>query len=316
MRPFLLKLSLFLTLIAVSAVGLDTFLDRQMRRQRYDEVSVWNDIYQGRINAPILICGSSRAAMHLDPQLFALHTGKDCYNLGMVGHNFYMEAVRYRIYRQHNRKPRLLILSVDYESLQRRSDLFNHTQFIPYLHDSLLREATAQYEGFSRYDARIPLLKYVGEQTLVFKLVKDYLRPEGNKPDRTKGFCPQNKKWDDNVDAVLDTLKPYVVHPDSLSTREMAAFLQYCRAEQVQVIFVHTPVHLLGQQKVVNRQEMLAQLQQYAQRFHVPFYDYAADSMCADKSYFMNSTHLNSHGAALFTRKLLADLERDGWLRF
>jgi hypothetical protein len=188
MRSFHLRLLLFSAVLAIIALLLDQLLDTRMKTLRYDDASVWNDIYAGRASANILICGSSRAATHIDASMIEKATGCSTYNLGMMGHNFLLEEARYRIYRQHNQKPELILLSLDYESLQHRSDLFNHTQFIAWLQDNTLREACSHYEGYSYWDYRLPLLRYVGEQELIFRLLGDWRHPERNKPDRTKGF--------------------------------------------------------------------------------------------------------------------------------
>lgn len=294
---------------------LDAFLDAQMKQLKYEDASVWNDISKGGIDADIVVIGSSRAATHIDPALIKSLTGMSCYNLGMMGHNFFIEDARYNYYRKFNKPPQLIILSLDYESLQRRSDLFNHTQFLAYLDDSTIAASTRQYEGFSKFDYKIPLLRYVGEQTLIFSLFKNYFRPDGNKPDRINGFFARDFHWNDDVDKTLDTLTPYIVNPDSLSVMAFDKFLVDCNQQNIQVLFVHTPVHPLGQMKVINRKEIIEMYRSMAKGAKYSFIDYAGDTMSSNKTYFMNSTHLNKYGAGVFTRKLIQDLERQNLLR-
>lgn len=314
MRRSLIKTLVFSGILLVLIFVCNAFLDAQMKKLNYEDASVWNEIAKGGIDAEVVISGSSRAATHIDPSLISKETGKSCYNLGMMGHNFFIEDARYAFYLEHNKPPKTIILSLDYESLQRRPDLFNPTQFLAYLDDSIIAYATKQYDGFSKYDYQLPLLKYVGEQTLIFSLVRNWLEPSSNKSDRLKGFFARDFRWNAEVDKILDTLKPYMVKPDSISLSAFECFLNECKSQQIQVIFVHTPVHPLGQQKVINRQQIMALYHDYAARFQIPFFDYATDSMCRNKSYFMNSTHLNQYGAAFFTRKLIADLRKDKWL--
>lgn len=310
MKSSLIKLVVFCSILLPLVFLLDSFLDRQMKLLKYEDVSVWNEISKGGIDADIVIIGSSRAATHIDPAIITGLSGKSCYNLGMMGHNFFIENARYQYYLEHNRAPQLIILSLDYESLQRRPDLFNHTQFLPYLDDSIIAGATQQYEGLSKFDYKLPLLKYVGEQTLVFSLFKNYLKPGLNQPDRKNGFFARDYKWNEEVDKTLDTLKPYPVCPDSLSIASFKAFLEQCSQQQIKVVFVHTPTHPLGQQKVINRKEIIDLYQNYVQQHQIPFLDYADDTMRNNKLYFMNSTHLNKYGAEVFSKKLFQDLEQ------
>lgn len=296
------------------ALLLDRLLDKRMKALRYDDASVWNDIYAGKASANILICGSSRAATHIDASLIEKATGCSTYNLGMMGHNFLLEEARYRIYRQHNQKPELILFSLDYESLQHRSDLFNHTQFIAWLQDSVLREACSHYEGYSYWDYRLPLLRYVGEQELIFRLLGDWRHPERNQADRVKGFYGRNEVWNRETDLILDTLKAYSVQPDTLSVQRFRSFLQSCRAEGIPVVLIHSPVHPRGQEKVTNREEIIALYQQYSRSYSLPFFNYADDSLSRRQELFMNSTHLNATGAAVFTRRLIQDLQKRGLL--
>lgn len=310
MRAFHLRLLLFSTLLLIVILGADQLLDAGMKQMRNDDASVWNDIYAGRASADILVCGSSRAATHIDVAQIEQATGCSAYNLGMMGHNFILEEARYRIYRQHNKKPRMILFSLDYESLQMRADLFNHTQFIAHLDDSILAEATSHYEGYTRWDYALPLLRYVGEQELVFKLLSNWRHPERNQPDRYKGFYGRDMHWDAKADAILDTLQPYTVKPDSSSKKRFLQFIESCKKERISLVFVHTPVHPSGQAKVRNRDAMIALYQQYAAAFGIPFLDYAGDSLSREKALFMNSTHLNATGAGVFTRRLIQDLQQ------
>lgn len=308
MRAFHIRLLVFAVLVAIAAWILDRILDARMKALRYDDASVWNEIYTGKAAADILICGSSRAATHINTSMIEKATGCSAYNLGMMGHNFILEDARYKIYRQHNQKPKVVLFSLDYESLQMRPDLFNHTQFIAWLKDSIIAEATRHYEGYSDWDYRLPLLRYVGEQELIFRMIGDWRHPERNRPDRVKGFYGRDFVWTKEVDRTLDTLKPYIVHPDSLSLERFQKFIEACKEEGILLIFVHTPVHPKGQEKVVNRTDMIALYQRYAAAYSIPFIDYANDSLSRDQTLFMNSTHLNATGAAIFTQRLIQDL--------
>jgi hypothetical protein len=308
MKKSMIKVLVFFSIVGAVALILNYFLDAQMKRLKYEDASVWNEITNGGIDADILIMGSSRAATHIDPNAITQLSGASCYNLGMMGHNFFIEDARYNYYLKFNKAPKMIILSLDYESLQRRSDLFNHTQFLAYLDDSVIAGATRQYEGFSEYDYKLPLLKYVGEQTLIFSLFRNYFKPECNRPDRSKGFFARDFRWNKEVDITLDTLKPYTVEPDSLSVRAFEYFLEQCKRKGIQVVFVHTPVHPLGQAKVINSSQIIDMYYNFAKNNKYMLLDYAGDTMCGNKEYFMNSTHLNKYGAKFFTQKLVQDL--------
>lgn len=314
MKGSIIKVFVFSIFLVSLMFAFNIFLDAQLKQLKYEDASVWNEISKGGIDADVVIIGSSRAATHIDPMLITKSSSKTCYNLGMMGYDFYFSNARFNYYCQFNKLPKLLIVSLNYDYLQRRADLFNHTQFLSYLDDSIIENATKQYEGFSKYDYRIPLLKYVGEQTLILSLIRNFFKPELNRPDRIMGFFARDYKWSSEVEKNLDTLKPYKVMPDSLSIAAFESFLDYTKAKEIQVVFVHTPTHPLGQEKVINRNEIINLYHKYALQYQIPFLDYAADTMCSNKVYFMNATHLNKFGAKVFTRKLIVDLQQKNLL--
>jgi hypothetical protein len=53
---------------------------------------------------------------------------------------------------------------------------------------------------------------------------------------------------------------------------------------------------------------------QLAVEFDLIFLDYSKYEICMDKNYFYNASHLNAHGADLFTRILANDLKNSDML--
>ena len=56
--------------IAVSYFA-DLVISKELKKSNsytFGEYSIWNDIYDGKINADIVIYGSSRAWVHFDPE--------------------------------------------------------------------------------------------------------------------------------------------------------------------------------------------------------------------------------------------------------
>ena len=72
---------------------------------------------------------------------------------------------------------------------------------------------------------------------------------------------------------------------------------------------VYTPVHIDGQKFVTNRDELIETYNNYSSKYSIRFYDYSKDSICLDRSYFYNSTHLNKKGSEIFSKKLANDLK-------
>ena len=128
------------------------------------EIEVWNDIYAGNINSEIAIYGSSRAWVHIDPSILEDSLNLKAYNFGIDGHNFWLQYLRHKEYLKYNNAPKIILLSVDVFSLQKRKDLYELNQFLPFmLWNKNIIKFTSSYNGFTYKDYYFPLLRYKGK---------------------------------------------------------------------------------------------------------------------------------------------------------
>lgn len=310
MKVTLIKLIIFSSVIIVLMFVGDRFLDTQMKLSQNHESRVWSEIESGKINADIIINGSSYAATHIDPIIIKQKTSLNTYNIGLMGHNFYLEYMRYMFYLKHNHKPKIILLSLDYESLQKRKDLFNVQYLLPYIKDSIIAEACKHYEGISKYDYIIPILKYAGRAPLVFQLIKQVLSPQIKQDSNWhNGFFAQNTVWGKAVDQRLDSLKPYKIIPDSLSINCFDKFLSECKAQNIKVVFIRTPIHALAKEKIINRSSIDSLYLHYANKYQLNYLNYLDDSLSLHKSNFVNATHLNLRSAQIITNQIINDIQ-------
>ena len=98
---------------------------------------------------------------------------------------------------------------------------------------------------------------------------------------------------------------------DSAITRQFENYLSDCRKMNIKMIFVYTPEYIDGQHFVVNRNEIMQLYRNISRNYNVPFYDYSNDSLCFQKKYFYNASHLNKEGSFLFTDAFINDLKND-----
>lgn len=132
---------------------LDLFFSAKLKKSKKDahgEYPVWNDLYEGKINADVVVYGSSRACYHFDTKLLEDGLAKSCYNLGIEGHNFWLEYLRHKVLLKYNKKPKYILLSIDIFTFQKRAAIFNHDQLLPFmLYNKDMRKYTKTYNQFS-----------------------------------------------------------------------------------------------------------------------------------------------------------------------
>jgi len=277
----------------------------------YREYTTWNDLWEGNINSDIIINGSSRAWVHIDPAILQKELNQSAYNLGMDGYNFHAQYFRYEELLKYNTQPKVIIQSVEAFTLEKRTDLYNKDQFLPYmLFNSLLEAFTNNYKGFTFADFRIPLVRYFGNRRAIGQAAILLINPNFRiNQGRKRGFEGKDRTWNDDLKAAKETMGSYEVTIDTGSLKLFKQYLTACTKNNMQVILVYTPEYFEGQKFIKNREEIIKLFTAISKEYNIPFLDYSNDSLSYNKSYFYNTTHLNKTGAQLFSNKLAKDMK-------
>lgn len=169
MKTFILRL-LFFCLAPLPVLFLfQHIVDKGLQKSRYYYFSEWNDLFDGKINADLLITGASRAWVQVSPKILDSTLHINSYNLGIDGTTFKIQYARFRMYLQHNKKPKYVLQEVGYTStLVKSTQLPATQQFLPYLNDSavwqIVSTASNPLDNLDRY---FPMYKYNNELPLV-----------------------------------------------------------------------------------------------------------------------------------------------------
>ena len=275
------------------------------------EYEVWNDIYQGDINCDMAIYGSSRAWVQIDPKILSDALGKEVYNFGMDGHNFRLQYLRHLEYMKSNKKPSHIVMNVDIFTLEKRMDLYQQEQFLPYmLWDKNMRSFTANYEGFSKADYYVPFFRYLGRYETIKETASHLF---DSKKDttffRNKGYRGFDKKWNKAVDSLLASEDKYAINFHEPTVKLFDQFINECIENNIKITLVYAPEYIDGQSFVANRQEAINYFRMISQKYTVTFLDYSQDELSFMKDQFYNASHLNKRGAELFSEKLARDLK-------
>lgn len=284
--------------------------DAGLRKSNYDLYSEWNDVYNGRTNANLLIMGSSRSWVHISPFILDDVLKVNSYNLGMDGWSFSMQSARFKVFLKHNRKPDYVIQSLDMGTLDKREDLYQYQQFLPYLSDPIIWSATQKYKGkFTLTQYYFPLFKYNGNWNLVIIGLLNYFGAKADEPLKYKGQQGQDSEWDNSFDKYKkDNPNGVKEKIDGETKVEFENYLNYCKENGIKVALVYTPEYYEAQQLTINREEVMEIYRSYAAKFDIPFLDYSNHPISFNKSYFYNSQHMNKNGAEIFSKILAQDL--------
>ena len=297
----------------------DVFISTNLKRSNKfaeKEYSTWNDILEGKVNSDIIIYGNSRAWVQFNPTMMTDSLHLPTYNLGIDGHNFCLQYLRHRMLLKNNSKPKVIIVSIDMFSLEKRKDLYNLEQFLPYmLWNAEIKSATSGYEGFDFMDYEIPLVRYYGKTEALETAIRFYSGHLSNPICRIKGYQGRNESWNTDFDKAKLTKKNYEVKPDPETIILFERFITECIAGNIKLVFVNAPEYVNGQEFIKNRAEVLAIYTKLSKQYHIPFYDYSNDAISFQKKYFYNTVHMNKMGAELFTAKLIDTLKQSSLIK-
>jgi len=312
MKLFLKRFILFVIPFIVIAYPVDLLLSHLIKdiKQYPGEFEVMKDIYNGTIESDIAIYGSSRAWIQISPEIIQDTLGKTVYNLGLDGHHFWLQYLRHLEYLRHNRKPEIIIISLDAFSLEIRNDLYAKEQYLPYMlwNKNIIRY-TSRYEGYHWLDYYIPFFRYVGEREVIRQVFANIFSRNPGKKIRTRGYAGMNKVWNSDFDNAKSKLKVNRIKLKEQSVQLFYQFIDECKNMNIKLVFVCTPEYIEGQQRIHNRAEIISMYRDIAKKNGLVFIDYSNDAICLDKSMFYNSLHLNKTGSELMTKKLAGQLK-------
>jgi hypothetical protein len=305
MKKYLLKLAVFVTIFLVIAAVFFGVVDYGLRKGRYLDFAQWNEIYEGQINADVLIQGSSRAWRQVDPAIIDSVLGVNSYNLGMDGYQLPMQITRNKIYSAHNTKPKMIIQIVDHFGMWRRPDLFNRAQFLPYLDDTILANELRNYKGLTWPDYSIPYYRYIGSQEVALMGFLEGLSLKTTRSTRYKGFESSDKMWEPAFDVEKKNNPSGKYAPLSYEVYlQFDKYLADCRSRGIMVFLIYSPEFIEFQDYIINR-DVISGIYAHLAAKHGFFYiDYKDHQLCSDKQFFYNPTHLNAKGAELFSLDL------------
>jgi hypothetical protein len=297
------RVASFFTLITVLVFGLNATITSGLRRIKTGQYGVSNRIMQGKVNAQVIINGSSRALSHFDPRIIEAQTGHSAFNLGRNGSQTDMQVAVLKAYLEHNRAPEVVIHSLDSFSFEATRKVYNPAQYVPYLYDEELYKPLHQFDRNIWRSRYLPLYGYVVDD-MSFSWILGLGALSGWSPpeDFFLGFNPRSKKWTDEFQRFKSGNPRGVRWPiDPEGMQSVEDLIRLCQQHGIQLIFVYSPEYVEMQKLTKNRAEVFDLFHGLAGHYHVPLWDYSDWKYAADTQLFQNSQHLNAEGAELFS---------------
>jgi hypothetical protein len=297
----------FLLAGAVLVCALHLVVNAGMRRIRFGMFGALNRAADGRVNADIIVTGSSRASLHYDPAILGRTTGLSAFNLGLIGSWTNVHAGILRLYLHHNRPPRLVIENLDLYSLGANGAApYDIAQYTPYLCDSGLYEAMHRRYPMICRSRYLPLYGYISndlefQHYLGLKALFGIQPPEG----REDGYRPRPNDSTDAFGRVKAPTKEQRFNADPRGVADLEDFLSIAQSRGIPTILVFSPMYYEHLAMVVNRTQLMAGFAGIAERHGAVFWDLSDLAPISGNTwYFSDSMHMNTRGASAFSEVL------------
>ena len=301
----------FFTVLTIMAFALNAMITSGLRRIKTSEYGAWNQMMEGKVNAQIVVTGSSRAASHYDPRIIATTTGRSAFNLGRNGSQTDMQLAVLKAYLEHNQKPEMVVHNLDAFTFETSHEVYAFAQYVPYLYDNEIYAPLRKITPDTWKSRYVPLYGYVvDDMNFSWMLGVRGFFGWSPKKDFVQGFDPRPKPWTNDFDSFKASNPKGVswpIEPEGIQLMEGLA--QLCQERGIQLIFVYSPEYSEMQKLTNNRAEVFGHFHDLAAHYHVPLWDYSDWPHAADTRYFTNSQHLNAQGATLFSEDVASRLQ-------
>lgn len=299
-RHFLLKLLFFFLIIYFVDYGLGKLFEYLYFKQ--ESGLLYRTTYSiEETKADILIFGSSRANHHYHPEVFEQRFKMSYYNVGRDGNYLpYHYAVLKSILKRHT--PKIVILDIVNEEFAINQSSYDKLScLLPYYkrHPEIrpIVQMKGPYEKFKMVSNLYPY------NSLLFTIFVGNMEFNKKRKGDVEGYVPLFKSLNCQAYNEVNPVN-YQIDPNKIEIYN--SFITDCKSyKDLQLIIINSPYFI----RYKNEDYSIDLGSKIASKYHVPFYDFANDSVFLNHpEYFVDKLHLNDKGAKVFSNRLIDSL--------
>jgi hypothetical protein len=278
--------------------------------------STLSEVFEGTTHYDLLMLGTSRMQDHNNPRLIDSITHWSSFNAGIDGGRLADMFLVLNGYLQQHPAPRYVLLNVEKSWLASDSADWLATRYVPYCHNRAVDSMFVAYKKYNIVQRYVPFTRIMLlDDHLKKTLLGAWWQPPENNGSPWERYHNQIYRgyFENGIDSLATTHVPCAV-PQTLKITQtgvhlLEQWIQLCHQHNIGIIFTYTPeFHGVSKACYTNLPQIIDSIDSLAYVHNIPFLRYEADSMCYRAAYFTNFTHLNRHGARVYSERLGRDL--------
>ena len=305
MKKFLIKCLIFILIVYAVDLVLYFILPGIISATLYDDRL--EKVVDGKMDADIVILGSSRAARDIIACDFQKEIDRNAFNLGFPGSNVDFHETVMRIYLERNKTPKIVIIVLDQsEIIDNPSINFRLDKLYPLAGDKEIDRILEYRENdpvsytdlffSSKYKKNFPKSFY----SWLYIPKTDTLTECGSMPLSFKSITYEGLTYEDSTLYDPGAESPYL-------TQRFQSLLDMCKKNGVKVLLVAPPSFYRPSPGFYSR------MMQFTEYEHVIFFA-ADEEKYTDKKLFYDKSHLDKEGAEMFTGDVIYFIKKDSTL--
>jgi len=265
--------------------------------------------FYGKINAAgdtanktnLLLVGSSRMLVHLDPAILDSATKLNSYNYGLNAGTIKtcFNVISYALHFQ--KKVKAVVLNIDYNMFDIDQDPYKDAYYYPYEHNGIdfkLNNSgnvhlvhAVHFMDMSLYDDFVK-----------FASVDGMIRPGRTVQGLFKGYYP-HRTLNDFADIKSAPVEKVKIPFPETGLKLLENCISLCKQQKVNLVLVLAPYYKKRAPEYFysNYFDIIEAVLKLSKQQNIPFFDFRSLFLKGDSGYFYNTNHLNIKGASVYS---------------
>lgn len=297
-----LKILFLLALLLIVDYAVGTVFESLKERGRHKAPNASRTEYtMNKVNAEVLIMGSSRANHHYVPSIISDSLNKTVFNCGLDGQGFsYSVAMLHAVLNRYT--PEIIIVDIAPSMLDSNFSFGKLYELYPYYSkDVFYKNMIEQEDSNNRYKMQSKMFMYNSRLISLMRrnFLADYKQENGYAalpssgykfPSISKVVYESNNSIDaDEVELLLYSIKA-------------------CKEKGVNLVFSVSPRF---QESNVTETNSYIHLKEIVESSNIPFIYMGDNTVINDSTMYKDNAHLNHNGAVAFTETFVGRLKRE-----